>query len=362
MITSHVLDHGVNVHVAEMTAVRESIRATLRSLPRLPIVAAPVEAEDRLLRLAAALKDAVAAMHDQVRDLRRVERLVTANGTELPAAIEALVATEVAGWEQWGQLAEQVDGGVVKRQPTGTAASDRGDRFSWPGAELDDDFAGAWMEARDPADQEVVVTSTAGFAEPFRETAVALDVAVERVIRDVVTTWIERARSASSALHDVLVHDPTVLDLVAEITPGDPRSGRSRARALGELESLAFVPPLLDQSLHAVPPADSDAEFPLTAGRSFWWAPDAPQADDWFRSHAVVLRTRRTLADALSERLDHRVGALMNDLTGRLTKVLRVITAGIPGRRELAGLRRSADPPSPARDLIEALLGDRSRA
>lgn len=359
VLVSHVLDHGLSVHVAEMTAVRDSIRATLRSLPRLPTVAAPAEAEDRLLRLAAALKDTLAAMQGAVRDLRRVERLVIADGAALPAAIEALVATEVAGWEQWVRLTERVVDGAVRRQPGVAAAYERDDPFSWPGAE--DDFRGDWA-VRDLADQGVVVTSTAGFAEPFRETAVALDVAVERVFRDVVMTWTDRARSASGALHEVLVHDPTVLELVAEITPGDPRNGRSRARALGELESLAFVPHLLEDSLRAVPAGDPDAAFPLTAGRGYWWAPEAPPTEPMHRHYVVVLRTRRTLADALSQRLDHRMTALMSDLTARLDKVLRVITTGIPSRRELAGLRRSADPPAQAPDLIEALLDDRSRA
>ena len=255
MIVSHVLAHGVDVHVTEMAARRDRICSELRLLPRGTTVAEPGEAEDRILRLAAALKESTTALRGRVRDLRRVDRLLTADGTALPDALRATVAGEVLGWDAWRLITGQVHHGVVERPRKKATEPDRpaGEALDEPDDE-DTVFGDDWAPLEPAAVAEAAPSSSDRFIEPFRLSAEVVDAELERLLRDVVTTWTEGARASSAALDTVLAHDPSVLDLVAELTPGDPAAGRRRARGLAELTTLKFVPAMLGRSLRTVSP------------------------------------------------------------------------------------------------------------
>ncbi len=387
LVAEHVRTHGVAVEVAEQTAQWQRIVGHLRLLPRTSTVSQPDDAEDRLLRLGAAVKESAAGLRSCVVDLRRVDRLADPGGPgSLHDAVLALAARSVFEWDEWAVLTDQVSKGLVERpRAPGMVPEPPVDRYEPlpgdgdPGDDWDDGWGDGWgadgagkgpsyfagpQPIAHPVATEPTPSSTTAFCTPYETTVDRADAELVKLFRATVMAWERRALATVEPLADLLAADPTVLTLVAELTAGDPVLGERRRLMLGELASLKFVRAMAGMALRAVAPTDAVGGFPLTPDRSFWWDPEAlararvdDDTDRVRRSHAVVLRTRNTLTEALHERLDRRLGALLTDLVGRLSDTIAQIVAEAPGNREIAALRRRGDrPDGRSDDVLDRLL------
>ncbi|GAA1036527.1 hypothetical protein GCM10009557_47490 [Virgisporangium ochraceum] len=282
MVVGLVNQRGLALQASVATKVADELRAHEARLDRkLNQLGADLGAGDSAAMVRTALAALDRVLTDMVQDARST--LIdpySGIGSSAPLRTQVVddAADEVLQWPAWTRLLAAVDGGrVVARAASGGSMSLLGARRTVP----------------------LLVSD---LAEPFAQACRTLFERVHRNLLDAVADWLATWEGrVASAMTDLapLTAEPARAQ-VERLPDGD-----LLVAALEYVQDLSVFEDKVRELLKTTDaPTDDDvaAAFPLDLDRAFPWHPDSPQDDDQHTSQYQVLRYRRELVRAASDR------------------------------------------------------------